>query len=288
MATFNGGRYLAEQLDSIAQQVEVEINLIVSDDGSTDDSILILEKYKNRFASFKLIAGPRRGPAANFFRLLQHTTSPFVAFADQDDIWEKNHLIRAIASLIDRDDVPAMHFSSVKVFSNNFKSGKIHPKNTTLPSPEKRFFENLCLGCTMVLNHKLIDLVNSQTPKHAIMHDYWIYLVASTCGQAIFSPQPTVNYRIHELNNVGLSSKYSLKRLRNLARTDWSPYLQILGLRELHESNFQNGIARELDLLIDRYNGNLIYRIYHFAFKRVRYRTYLIDEIALRIKFCFK
>ena len=127
LATFNGALYLSEFLNSLVQQHEVRIHLRVSDDGSTDGTLKIIDSYKNKFESCKIYSGPQKGPSANFFSLIEKATYDFVALADQDDIWLPNHLLSSIKRLSVTPDMPSMTFSAVMEFGKNLKSETIWP-----------------------------------------------------------------------------------------------------------------------------------------------------------------
>jgi glycosyltransferase involved in cell wall biosynthesis len=116
LATYNGAAYLGAFLESLAQQVGVSIDLRVSDDGSTDSTLIILESYRESFNSLVVTAGPEKGPSENFFSLIAKAKSKYVALADQDDIWEPTHLINSIDRLASSGDVPALSFTRVSEF----------------------------------------------------------------------------------------------------------------------------------------------------------------------------
>ena len=96
LATHNGEKYLREFLESLVTQTGVIIELLVSDDNSTDGTIEILKMYEEKFASLSVFNGPEQGPARNFFSLLQKANSDYVALADQDDIWNLVNYMRSL------------------------------------------------------------------------------------------------------------------------------------------------------------------------------------------------
>jgi glycosyltransferase involved in cell wall biosynthesis len=116
LATFNGEKYLGEFLVSLSRQNDVIIHLRVSDDGSTDKTLDIINSHKDLFESCMIFSGPCNGPSANFFSLIEKATYEFVALADQDDVWLPHHLISSINRVSATPEVPSMSFSAVAEF----------------------------------------------------------------------------------------------------------------------------------------------------------------------------
>jgi len=200
MSTYNGERYIREQIDSILNQVGVSVDLIIRDDGSTDSTVDIIETYKD----VSLVKGRNIGPAKSFMELLINAPkADYYAFADQDDIWDENKLCIAVQSLRDVS-VPAV---SVGAFIRIDKQGRYiddEPRvqeGYTLP---KTIVYNAPLGCTMLLNNKLKNLIKDDIPRHLRMHDHWILmLVESLDGQIVYDNKSLVLYRQHDNNVVG-------------------------------------------------------------------------------------
>lgn len=97
MATFNGGRYLREQLDSILNQLTLEDELIISDDGSTDETCQIIKEYTQLDNRIKFVEGPRKGVIANFNHAIQQSKGDIIFLADQDDVWLPNKVAKITA-----------------------------------------------------------------------------------------------------------------------------------------------------------------------------------------------
>jgi glycosyltransferase involved in cell wall biosynthesis len=135
LATYNGENYLEEFLDSLARQEQVAIDLLVSDDGSVDSTMKILEKFSSRFRSMTIYQGPQKGPAANFFFLLQKARGDYVAFADQDDVWTENHIINGIRNIEEYSLIPALSFTAVAQFNRLRELGLWPPIGNQHPPP---------------------------------------------------------------------------------------------------------------------------------------------------------
>ena len=242
LATYNGAAHLEEFLESLAGQVGVSIHLCVSDDGSTDQTLMILERYRRRFNSLVVTAGPKNGPSENFFSLIAHAKSNYVALADQDDIWEPTHLVNSIIRLSSSEHVPALSFTSVSEFEKSpINQLRIWPSKVNLDRPMFLFAENLARGCTIVFNKQALEAINRHRPNFAIMHDWWIALLISLIGEIKYAQIPEVNYRIHDNNFVGSKPSFRRRLLRfyDSKKNDWSPGVQI---REIY-SNYGEEIA---------------------------------------------
>jgi glycosyltransferase involved in cell wall biosynthesis len=284
LATYNGEKYLAEQLDSLLAQSDVIISLLVSDDGSQDKTLEILCSYKDLFHEFQLFHGPGKGPQSNFFFLLQQSKGEFVALCDQDDIWEKNHLIKSVNRLT--PGKASVTFSAVREFSRNPAGfNRIWPKKIRIYSIENILFENPARGCTIVMTRPFVDIVRSKVPKVSIMHDWWIVLVALGGGYLSSTGVPEVNYRIHENNAVGATPQFSIK-MRRLASIfvsgSLSPLWQIRELDALHSPRLTDQVTQALTIWRKPVRlPSLLRQLLGWS----RYRSNLFEEILLRITF---
>jgi len=213
LATFNGELYLTEFLESVALQEGVRIHLRVSDDGSTDKTLAIVESYENRFESCKIFDGPRKGPSANFFSLIDQSVHEFVALADQDDIWEKNKLLTQISFIAGNTPQLVCHDRSI-INSDGLKT-KNSQITVRILDLRNALIENVVFGNTILLNKLGVDLVRRQKMSNLIMFDSYIYLIFSCLGKITFVNNPLTMYRIHEGNLVGTPS--NLKKLKNFA-----------------------------------------------------------------------
>lgn len=212
LATLNGVRFLEEQLTSLFDQQDVDIEVIANDDGSTDGTINILEKWRTKGLIVSISQSRGLGATSAFLNLLQSCDQKeFVAFCDQDDVWARNKLILQVNSLT--EDTPMMS-SCLRIYINDV--GKEIGKSMNLrkpPSFANSVFENITPGNTVLLNNSAIKLINSLQNPPIVHYDSWIYLLISTFGKVIFIPSYLVKYRIHSNNSVGLRKK-SIKAAR--------------------------------------------------------------------------
>lgn len=229
LATHNGQKYVGELIESLAHQNGVEIDLVVSDDGSTDGTLQIVNSFTNSFRSLIILNGPNKGAKNNFAHLIRNSDSDFSAFADQDDIWLPNHLNESVNRLAAYTGSPALAFSKVIEFSD-FATSHEWPQISSIPSLSNLLTENLARGCTIVLNRELMNLLKQSNFDEIYMHDWWAVLVAKTCGKVEFVNATAVKYRIHEENVVG-TKKPTYERVRLFLQNyflyqEWLPQRQ--------------------------------------------------------------
>lgn len=205
MATYNGEKYLEEQLRSIVEQQDVELTIWVRDDGSVDSTHRILNAWKSR-GFLDWYTGPSLGPAYSFLELLQ--TAPdadFYAFSDQDDYWLPEKLRTAISYLNAAHDKGenCLYFCQTQLVDKNLR---------LLPTPrlnlKQTFAESLIYqfvgGNTMVLNHNLRLILNSYKAEYVCMHDVWVYDVAMAIKAYVyFDKSSYIFYRQHGNNVTG-------------------------------------------------------------------------------------
>ncbi len=209
LSTYNGSRFLRQQLDSLYQQTYPRIQILVRDDASVDSTRSILQKEQTS-GRIQLFEGDSNlGAAPSFFMLLKiaaQTRTEFVAFCDQDDVWHPDKISRAVSMLADRAaDGPALYCSSVEIVNAHLE----HIGYTM--SPRKIGFGNALVdcvttGCTIVLNHAALHLLSENLPGKVVMHDWWCYLVISCFGDIVYDPTATLKYRQHEGNTIGLAT----------------------------------------------------------------------------------
>lgn len=226
MSTYNGEKFLVEQLDSILNQEKVTVHFLIRDDGSTDSTLQILEKYKKQHNNIEIIKGDNIGWRKSFMCLVQYAEKHYsnfnyFAFADQDDIWLPEKLHRAITKLQTLSDGINMYCSNLFYYKNGINHGLIR-KNHIIPTYKNCLVRNYATGCTIVFNKKTLLSVSKEIPSIIVAHDYWIYIISVLLGSVIIDNNSSILYRQHENNQIG--SKGGLKdvwtrRLKNLKRT---------------------------------------------------------------------
>jgi len=208
LATYNGGQFLNEQFRSIDSQTLPIARITVRDDGSTDDTLLQIEKWAHGRPGVSFWRGTRLGAIDNFFTLLKRADEDceYFAFCDQDDVWLPDKVERAVGAIRRQEhNEPAMYCSRVEYVDKDLRHlgySKI-PKE---PSFANALVENIATGCTLVLNRKAREIICSQLPQKALLHDWWCYLVVSAFGKVIYDDRPSIKYRQHAANVTGGTS----------------------------------------------------------------------------------
>ena len=207
MATYNGEKYIKEQLDSILCQLGNEDELIISDDSSTDTTVNIIKSYND--GRIKIYEKQKfKSPIFNFENALKHAGGQYIFLADQDDIWMSKKveifkkylsdydLVLSDANIVD-DNGTEIYESFYQV--NGSKSGLI-----------KNIIKNSYLGCTMAFNRKILEK-SLPFPENIPMHDWWLGLIGEIYGKIYFINEKLISYRRHENNasSTGKKSKYT-------------------------------------------------------------------------------
>lgn len=207
LSTYNGEKYLGEQLESIWRQSYPEVSLSVRDDGSTDGTLGLLDRLLSARSRTRLTMGTHVGAAQSFMSLLRgvNQATCYAAFSDQDDVWLPDKLETGVSG-IEHLDGPAMYCSAVTLVTEDLAEVKGHGRCVRGPSFENALVENIATGCTIVLNRSAIDLLASRSPKRLVMHDAWCYLVVAGCGEVVYGQLPHVLYRLHGSNAVGVGT----------------------------------------------------------------------------------
>lgn len=220
MATYNAGRFWEQQIASLADQSWPHIDILVSDDGSTDGTVGYLQAAAKEWqkGKFQLVCGPQKGFAENFRFLISHIgEARYVAFCDQDDIWNHDKLDRAIDWLDAQDaDRPALFCGRTCLVDEEGVNIGLSPLFTRPASFRNALVQSIAGGNTMVLNRAGALLV-AEASTHApfVSHDWWCYMLLSGVGGAVhYSPFPTVAYRQHGGNIVGSNIGWKARLIR--------------------------------------------------------------------------
>jgi glycosyltransferase involved in cell wall biosynthesis len=225
LATYNGGRFLGDQLRSFVCQRHSNWSLIVSDDGSSDNTLHLVEQFRDDVSNHVSIRqGPGLGFWRNFLSLLHRdSTGHYFAFSDQDDIWLPEKLTNAVGFLKTVDPaIPAVYFTRTQLIDDDGKVIGMSRLFCRPPAFRNALVQNIGGGNTMVMNRAAYVLLNAvPSDIEIVSHDWWIYqIVTGAGGIAKYDPEPGVQYRQHIRNivgsNMGLSARFA--RLHALMR----------------------------------------------------------------------
>lgn len=212
LATYNGEKYLKEQIDSILNQTYQNIRLIISDDGSNDKTREILKQYEQKEERVIVYEqNENLGCIKNFEFLLQKVENDIYMLSDQDDVWmpekiEKTyeHLKKEKADLVFTDlEVVDNELQMIYPSFNDFM--KLSRKIEKYRNTDKiNYLYNCVTGCTILSRKKWIEkILPLPTNSKYVLHDHWIGLVISLEGKLAYLPEKYIQYRQHEDNEVG-------------------------------------------------------------------------------------
>ncbi|HVW14769.1 MAG TPA: glycosyltransferase family 2 protein [Mucilaginibacter sp.] len=220
MATFNGEKFIYEQLKSILDQLLVTDEVIISDDGSTDNTIRIIQSFSD--GRIKIFSNrSRRGPVGNFENAISYATGDYIFLADQDDVWfegkiDKHLLLHENYDLVVSDAVVVNENQQI-LFESFFKA------RGSRAGLFKNLFKNSFLGCCMSFSRRIADYARP-FPPGIHMHDWWIGLVAELKGRVVFCDDKLMRYVRHDSNaspTLGQSGYSFFKRMGNRLTLAW-------------------------------------------------------------------
>jgi glycosyltransferase involved in cell wall biosynthesis len=214
LATYNSEHYLAELLQSLASQTHDDFVLVVSDDGSRDATLEIIAQFAPRFRHpLRILENttPSGSAMMNFARLLGAARADYVLLVDHDDIWHPDKIASGLAQVRAVEaqrgsEHPVLAHGDLRVIDGEgavsrpsfWAMKQIDPACSQ--SLRRTLIHASVVGCTTTMNRALVDAC-LPIPQNAVMHDWWISLIAAACGTVVYDPVPHIDYRIHG-NNV--------------------------------------------------------------------------------------
>lgn len=207
LSSYNGEKYIRQQLDSIFNQEGLELHCLVRDDGSTDNTLDVLYEYQNKYDKLEVIRGHNIGYKASFMKLMDKSGEyDFYAFADQDDVWLPSKILKATEQISDvGGESPVMYHSNCTLVDSNLNYiAMLHTKDIITPSSKvKALVQGFVHGCTMVFNYDARNLILKYNPKKETAHDFWIPLIFVYLGKIIYDKESYILYRQHSDNVFG-------------------------------------------------------------------------------------
>ena len=273
LSSFNGSKYIKQQIDSLLQQQEVEVHCLVRDDGSDDDTINILSQYQTQFKNFKYYCGNNVGYRASFMELIRMSGDfEYYAFSDQDDVWEPLKLKIAIDKISSSEEnIPSMYFSNCTLVNDNLeKTGMLHSGGKRIiPDKQSAIVQGFAHGCTMVINRLSRDIINDYVPIQNYSHDFWIPLLHIFLGKVIYDEESYILYRQHSNNIFGKNRSFQrilkdklafLKSNKNFYSTTakdlLTGYSRIMTKSDcdllLEVSDYNNSLANKMKILSNK------------------------------------
>lgn len=249
MSTYNGEKYIRTQLDSILEQDYKDIEVLIRDDGSTDKTCEIIKEYAEKHSNITWYAGQNIGVQKSFFELITRADlgKEYYAFADQDDKWLPGKISRAVSILEGfQKEIPVLYCSDKIIVDEELK-----PLNVTVSCVMRRptfgnaLVQDMCTGCTAVMNQSLLSLIRRRIPEYVIMHDWWFYLTGTCFGEVFYDEESYILYRQHGNNTSGamVSKRNLIKyRLKQLFRPRGEIYRQALSFLKVYGNSYASHI----------------------------------------------
>lgn len=302
LATYNGKKYIKEQLESILNQTYSNFTLFISDDLSTDGTYEILEQYSKKDERIKLFKQEKNlGVVANFEFLLGKVEDKYYAFSDQDDIWLPDKIEKSLNKLItEKADIV---FTDLEVVDNNLNTisksywelKEFKNKIVKHNGFNALYLNNYVTGCTMLAKSETIKKC-MPIPKNSkfILHDYWIALITSQTGKIVFIDIPTIKYRQHKNNKVGskkTSETMKFKDIRelfiNVKKEHFNIFIQNNekfiddNIRKLNYKSLKYYEHLEKIKFINFKNWKLFFMLYKYENKRYILENFLILNVPI-------
>jgi len=215
MGTYNGERFLAEQLQSIADQTHQNWRVIISDDGSSDNTLAIAREFQQKWGADRLEIrqGPKQGFCQNFLSMACDTTlhADYYAFSDQDDVWMADKLERAVAYFngSNESQLPRAYGSRTQIVDEALKPLGFSPEFILPRSFRNALVQSITGGNTQVFNRAAKTLLELAGPQKVVSHDWWLYqIVKGAAGIFYYDPKPSILYRQHSNAVIGANSSF--------------------------------------------------------------------------------
>jgi glycosyltransferase involved in cell wall biosynthesis len=290
LCTFNGARFLPLQLASYEAQDFADWRLFVSDDGSDDATLSVLENFQKKHGASRVEIrhGPHRGFVANFLSLICDPVikSDYYALSDQDDVWDVDKLSRARKILASAPaDKPVVYCSRTRLIDEHGAELRLSLSYKRAPHFRNALTQSLASGNTMVLNEQTKQLMmRAGSDTEVPAHDWWIYLLVTAMGgRMLYDSVPTVSYRMHSRNVIGSNSSAAaqLRRAAMLWRGRYKGWTELnISALERIENEMPAENRKTFDLFRRSRKRSLLPRAYGLIRSGV-YRQTLLGDIGL-------
>lgn len=296
LSSYNGQDYIEEQIKSILKQTNVITKILIRDDGSTDNTINIIEKIQSEYPDrIEYVQGVNLGFAESFSRLIKlahkkYNSIDYFAFSDQDDIWLPEKLKKAYDKIKnDNYNGPILYCSDLIVVDKdlnrlNYKIRKSNHKTHKFINKYNCLVQNYSAGCTMLFNKATVEKYNKLNPSNIFYHDYFIYKLCMFLGKVYYDNNSYILYRQHGKNQVG--AKNFIDRTKKRMELNWLHAHPI----ENQNRSFLEVIRNELNstdikLLEDfcNYNQKFINKLRLLTNRKIRYSS-LSKDLMYRIR----
>ena len=286
LPTYNGERYLQPLLQSLLDQDHKELEVLIRDDASTDRTREVLAGYADNPRVRVILGNKNLGVVRSFFELMRMSSPEvdYIALSDQDDVWQPDKVSRALGFLESAStDRPTIYASRVAVVDEALRLMHLSQRPGRPLAFGNALVQNLLPGCTMVMNRAACDLVVARLPDFTFVHDWWIYLVLSVCGEIRYDDESRILYRQHAQNVIGIAPNVFVRTWRRAARflaRKESIVRQVAEFRRLFSDRLSPTELATI-ALVERAPRSFFGRLALALSPRV-YRQSVIDDLVLR------
>lgn len=224
LSTYNGEKYIKAQLDSLFSQSYKNIDIYVRDDGSSDATTTILKSYDVKLIDTKKNLGAKQSFSQLLNYALNENQDDYIMFCDQDDVWYSDKIEKTLSKMKELEnkspDSPILVHSDINIVNEKLdilatSFWKYQHIDSNKEDLSYFIVDNNITGCAMMINHTLAKKIKT-IPHEAIMHDWWIAMVASAFGKIAYVDEPLMLYRQHSSNDTGAKRygcRYFIKKL---------------------------------------------------------------------------
>lgn len=211
MATYNGEKYIEEQIKSILMNLEANDELIISDDGSTDNTIKIITEIIKKDSRIKLLNGPKKGVKQNFANAINNCTGEYIFLTDQDDVWIENKVDKVLYCFQKEECTLIVHDAEIVDENLNEIEKSFFKFRNSGKGILKNIWKNTYIGCCMTFKSEIKKHI-LPIPNNIEMHDQWIGIINEIYGKSYFLNEKLIKYRRH-LNNVSQMKHYPINKM---------------------------------------------------------------------------
>lgn len=301
LATYNGEKYIKEQIESILNQTYKNIKLIISDDCSKDSTSKILKEYEKKDDRIKLyIQQENLGVVKNIEFLLKKVENKYYMLSDQDDVWLPQKVEKSLEKL--KQENADLVFGDLEVVDKDLKT--IYPSfgdfmllnkkiNKYINSNKLNYLYNCVTGCTILAKKDTIEKIIPlpQNSKYLI-HDYWIGLMVSIYGKVAYIPEKYIKYRQHGNNQVGTDKiSHGFKKIEQVRKLFINVKLGVFGTYVENSARFPeklqklNAQSYEYFKMLDtKKNFNFRqWKIFHKLYKTESFSYYILNFLIMNL-----
>lgn len=264
LPTYNGEKYLKEQIDSILNQTYKNIRLIISDDCSKDSTPKILEEYRGKDERIELYLQKENiGVVKGIEFLLKKVKSNYYMLADQDDVWLPMKVEKSIETL--KKENADLVFGDLEVVDQNLKT--MYPSfgdfmllnrkiNKYINSYKVNYLYNCVTGCTVLSKKEFIEkILPIPTESKYLIHDHWIGLVVALNGKLAYMPEKYIKYRQHGNNQVGTDKiSHGFKNIEQVRELFINVKLGVFGTYVNNKEKFSKELQEQNEKALNYYN----------------------------------